>query len=382
MPKHQTIKIKIRKNETAFSIIKKYAEKHTALFTAICSGLVAFLTVVLKLCYFSYQYGRLTAFNININTIDLIKDTTIFNILFYIVLAITMLSLNYLGYIFYRKNALIKYLLVFLIIFLILSPIIFANLIGFSTLNLIKVADINDIFLIIFFSIIIVLSIHMIVIINAISPSINDLYCRLEDKHNKFIDKYDINNIKEQKHIKKYNKILKKLLVKKAKIIRKESKKKEKINIKEYNLETLQEMEGEIDEFIKEYELKLKKQSKNKDIKSNLFVNLIATSITIVFIVGFLFVLGYVHSSDFVKINIIENTSYFVENENKIDCAIIYENEEYIIVSPCYEEDNKLIVNTSYQYRTENSNITKHNIAYDTITITQFDDLTEYCKTE
>lgn len=391
---NKIIKIKVWKNQTVFSEIKEYAEEHAALFTAICSGIVAFLTVVLKLCYFSYQYGKATAFNLNINAIDLIKDTTIFNILFYIVLAGIMITSNYFGYLCYRKNTLTIYLIVLLIMSIAICPILLTYTLNASFLDIIKDSEYRVLILVL--SLFFVPAINSIVLINALTPSISDLYYRLEDKYNKIIDKYDIDNINEQKHIKKCNKKLKKLLIRKERIIGKRSKQKPiKIlfsilklrfisynNTKEFNSESLKKENKEINDFITEYKLELKNKSDNKktDIKSTFLINLITISITIVVMIVFLFALGYVHSSDIMKIDIIENTNYFVENGNKLDCAIIYENNEYLIVSPCYEKDNQLIINTSYQYRTENSNITKHLGIYDNVTITQFDDLTEWCK--
>ena len=89
--------------------LKSYAEKHTALFTAIFSALIASTTVYLQLCYYVYNYGKLSYFNIDVNTVRLVKDSNKFNILFYIIISAVMLAMNYFGYYFYRKNSLFKY---------------------------------------------------------------------------------------------------------------------------------------------------------------------------------------------------------------------------------------------------------------------------------
>lgn len=386
---------KTLKEEAIFSRIKEYAEEHTALFTAICSGLVAFFAICLKLCYFSYQYGKLAAFHIDMNTVDLIKDTTIFNVLFYIVLAGILIIVNYLGYLSYRHNALIKYFLGLFLLFLVLCSILFSNLLEASLFDIVK--NINYVFLIVFFSIIFVPIINMIVIINTISPSINDLNCRLETKYNKTNKKY---NKDKQKHIKKYTIQLNKLLLKKEKIEAKNNKVKNRDklikrffsllklrvtsykNTKEFNLKTIQKNIEQIDDYIKKYKLEFENMSKDKSLYKNTewFFKIIITAIILVVIVIMLFIVGYNQTKDITSIDIIENTSYFIKENNTTDCAIIYQNDKYIIVSPCYEEDNKLKINTSYQYRTENSNITKHNVTYNTITITQYGDLTEYYK--
>ena len=67
--------------------LKSYAEKHTALFTAIFSALIASTTVYLQLCYYVYNYGKLSYFNIDVNTVRLVNDSNIFNILFYIIIS-------------------------------------------------------------------------------------------------------------------------------------------------------------------------------------------------------------------------------------------------------------------------------------------------------
>ena len=89
--------------------LKSYAEKHTALFTAIFSALIAATTVYLQLCYYVYKYGQLSYFNIDVNTVRLVNDSNKFNILFCIVISAVMLAMNYFGYYFYRKNSLFKY---------------------------------------------------------------------------------------------------------------------------------------------------------------------------------------------------------------------------------------------------------------------------------
>lgn len=388
---------KVLKNESVFSRIKEYAEEHPSLFTAMCSGLVAFLTVVLKLCYFSYQYGKLSAFHIDMNTIVLIKDTSIFNILFYIILAGIMIIINYLGYIYYRQNLLIKYFIGLFPLTLVVCTILFSNITEISIPNIIN--NLNYIVLIVILSIIFVPLINMIVIINAIIPPINDLHCKLEAKYNKVNKRYNINNINKQKYTKKctieYNILLfeierieakknkSKIFEKKIKHLLQQFKLK-LIPNKKFDIETIKNNSEYIEKYIKEYKVELQKKSNNKksDTNSDLLFKTIITAIMLIFIVCLLFIFGYSYSDGITKIDIIENANYFVENGKTTDCAVIYENDEYIIVSPCYEEDNKLKINTSYQYRTENSNITKHNMIYNTITITQYGDLTKYCKTE
>ena len=393
---------KTLKDESILSIVKTYAENHTALFTAICSGLVAFLTLVLKLCSFSYQYGKLMVFHININTIDSNKDTTIFTVLFYIIGAGVMLISNYFGYLFYRKNALTKYLLILYIFSIVISFFFFPYILNVNILDIIT--DLEYWVLILVFSLFIVPSINLIVIVNAFSPSINDLYCRLESKYNKINQKYNIDNTYKQKHIKRYTIKLNNLLLKKEKLEKRKNKSKNskhsirsllKLSIqfiftsqkkipKTFNLKIYEYIPEQIKKHIENHKLELKKEAIDEHKNTNLgsLIKICILLFIFVLILIMFFIIGNNQSKNIVKIDIIENTSYFVENENKIDCAIIYENEEYIIVSPCYEENNKLIINTSYQYRIENSNITKHNITYDAINVTQFDDLTEYYKTE
>ncbi len=136
------------------------------------------------------------------------------------------------------------------------------------------------------------------------------------------------------------------------------------ISNKKFDKETIKNNLEYIEKYIKAYKVELQKKSNNKksDTNSDLLFKTIITAIMLISIVCLLFVFGYYYSYGITKIDIIENENYFVDDSKKNDCAVIYENDEYIIVSPCYEDDNKLKINTSYQFRTENSNITKHNV--------------------
>ncbi len=121
--------------------LKSYAEKHTALFTAIFSALIAATTVYLQLCYYVYKYGQLSYFNIDVNTVRLVNDSNKFNILFCIVISAVMLAMNYFGYYFYRKNSLFKYFCGLFPLSLFMSFFCLITLANFNILILRKIMN-------------------------------------------------------------------------------------------------------------------------------------------------------------------------------------------------------------------------------------------------
>ena len=161
--------------------LKSYAEKHTALFTAIFSALIAATTVYLQLCYYVYKYGQLSYFNIDVNTVRLVNDSNKFNILFCIVISAVMLAMNYFGYYFYRKNSLFKYFCGLFPLSLFMSFFLFDYTCKFQYIDIAK----NHEFVIVIFvlAILFIPFSNIFVIICAVNPSIDEMICRLENKY-------------------------------------------------------------------------------------------------------------------------------------------------------------------------------------------------------
>lgn len=106
--------------------IKKYAEKHTALFLGICSALFAVLTFVVNFFSYCYQVGYYSLLNIDIQHISLfvsVDNNVLYRISFYIAFACIMIVVNLIGYELYKKRKLIVYFL-FLTMLLMLVIII------------------------------------------------------------------------------------------------------------------------------------------------------------------------------------------------------------------------------------------------------------------
>lgn len=176
---HKKITAKV-KNKLTVSSIKDFAKNNTALFTAFCSTILAVTTVYLKLCYFSYNYGMLTFFNINVNTVKLINDGNIFNILLYIIISATILIMNYIGYCCYRKNSLLKYFCFLLPISLMASFFLFNNTFHIDFEYLFK----NKYYCIVIFitAILIIPLLNIAIIITVLFPNVEESFCRLENK--------------------------------------------------------------------------------------------------------------------------------------------------------------------------------------------------------
>lgn len=371
--------------------LKGYAEKHTALFTAIFSALIAATTVYLQLCYYVCKYGQLSYFNIDVNTVRLVNDSNKFNILFYIVISAVMLAMNYFGYYFYRKNSLFKYFCGLFPLSLFMSFLLFDYTYKFRYIDIAK----NPEFVIVIFvlAILFIPFSNIFVIICAVNPSIDEMFCRLENKYLRVNRKYNENR---NRHIIFRVIQIKQMLKTWRKIMRKSNNKKhsEYIKIQSVNLsiilhknykilysdaieKALDELHISIDKFKNECEQNSKILNPHRI--SNPIIGIAAIILILSIIVLSFFSMGYLQEKSIKTIDVIESSTYF--SENNTDCAIIYQNDEYILVSPCYIKDKELIINTSYQYQTKIIGIKKHIIHFDKMTVKTQDDLDNYiCK--
>lgn len=371
--------------------LKGYAEKHTALFTAIFSALIAATTVYLQLCYYVYKYGQLSYFNIDVNTVRLVNDSNKFNILFCIVISAVMLAMNYFGYYFYRKNSLFKYFCGLFPLSLFMSFFLFDYTCKFQYIDIAK----NHEFVIVIFvlAILFIPFSNIFVIICAVNPSIDEMICRLENKYLRVNRKYNENR---NRHIIFRVIQIKQMLKTWRKIMRKSNNKNhsEYIKIQSVNLsiilhknykilysdaieKALDELHINIDKFKNECEQNSKILNSHRI--SNPIIGIAAIILVLSIIVLSFFSMGYLQEKSVKTIDVIESSTYF--SENNTDCAIIYQNDEYILVSPCYIKDKELVINTSYQYRTKIIGIKKHIVHFDKMTVKTQDDLDNYiCK--
>lgn len=371
--------------------LKSYAEKHTALFTAIFSALIAATTVYLQLCYYVYKYGQLSYFNIDVNTVRLVNDSNKFNILFYIVISAVMLAMNYFGYYFYKKSSLLKYFCSIFPSSLFMSLLLFDYTYKFRYIDIAK----NPEFVIVIFilAILFIPFSNIFVIICAVNPSIDEMICRLENKYLRVNRKYNENR---NRHIIFRAIQIKQMLKTWRKIMRKSNNKNhsEYIKIQSVNLsiilhknykilysdaieKALDELHINIDKFKNECEQNSKILNPHRI--SNPIIGIAAIILILSFIVLSFFSMGYFQEKSVKTIDIIENTTYF--SEKRTDCAIIYQNDENVLMSPCYIENNELVVNTSYQYQTKIIGIKKHIVHFDKMTVKTQDDLDDYiCK--
>lgn len=364
--------------------LKSYAEKHTALFTAIFSALIASTTVYLQLCYYVYNYGKLSYFNIDVNTVRLVNDSNKFNILFYIIISAVMLATNYFGYYFYRKNSLFKYFCGLFPLSLFMSVLLFDYTYKFRYIDIAK----NPEFVIAIFvlAILFIPFSNIFVIICAVNPSIDEMICRLENKYLRVNRRYNENR---NRHIISRVIQIKQMLKTWRKIMRKSNNKNhsEYIKIQSVNLsiilhsdaieKALDELHINIDKFKNECEQNSKILNPHRI--SNAIIGIAAIILILSIIVLSFFSMGYLQEKSVKTIDVIESSTYFLENNT--NCAIIYQNDEYILVSPCYIKDKELVINTSYQYRTKIIGIKKHIVHFDKMTVKTQDDLDNYiCK--
>lgn len=384
---HKKITVRV-KNKPALAYIKDFAKNNTSLFTAICSTILAVTTVYLKLCYFSYNYGMLAYFNINVNTVKLINDGNIFNVLFYMLVAATMLIMNYIGYCCYRKNSLLKYFCFLFPISLIVSFFLFNNTSHINFEDLFK--NLEYCIAIFITAILIIPLSNIAIIITALFPTVEESFYRLENKLAK-IEKNKDKCIKfrvltTQRMLTKSRKLL---LKQKVGSYNKQRYKKDKS--KNNNLlrcflicknndcnELIEQNINDIQKNIRIY----KEELENKENKYNSYritdpIKMGSIIILIFALIVFsFFVSGYDQGKNTKTIDIVESTTCF--SAKSIDCATIYENDEYMILSPCYIKDDELYINTLYQYRISTYKINKHTMSFQNVHIDKQDKLDKY----
>ena len=368
--------------------LKSYAEKHTALFTAIFSALIASTTVYLQLCYYVYNYGKLSYFNIDVNTVRLVNDSNIFNILFYIIISAVMLAMNYFGYYFYRKNSLFKYFCSLFPLSLFMSFLLFDYTYKFRYIDIAKNPEF--IIVIFIFAMLFIPVSNIFVLICAVNPSIDEMFCRLENKYlmvnKKYYENKDSHIIFRVIQIKQMLRIWRKIMRKSNDENYSEDDRTQNINLlyilcknnklpyKNLIEENLNKLHKRIDDY--KNECKQNNDTPNPyRISNHISVTIIIILILSTVVISF-FSMGYFQEKTVKTIDIIENTTYF--SEKRTDCAIIYQNDENVLMSPCYIENNELVVNTSYQYQTKIIGVKKHIMHFDKMTVKTQDDLDNY----
>lgn len=368
--------------------LKSYAEKHTALFTAIFSALIASTTVYLQLCYYVYNYGKLSYFNIDVNTVRLVNDSNIFNILFYIIISAVMLAMNYFGYYFYRKNSLFKYFCSLFPLSLFMSFLLFDYTYKFRYIDIAKNPEF--IIVIFIFAMLFIPISNIFVLICAVNPSIDEMFCRLENKYlmvnKKYYENKDSHIIFRVIQIKQMLRIWRKIMRKSNDENYSEDDRTQNINLlyilcknnklpyKNLIEENLNKLHKRIDDY--KNECKQNNDTPNpyrisNPISVTIIIILILSTVVILF-----FSMGYFQEKTVKTIDIIENTTYF--SEKRTNCAIIYQNDENVLMSPCYIENNELVVNTSYQYQTKIIGVKKHIMHFGKMTVKTQDDLDNY----
>lgn len=368
--------------------LKSYAEKHTALFTAIFSALIASTTVYLQLCYYVYKYGQLSYFNIDVNTVRLVNDSNKFNILFYIVISAVMLAMNYFGYYFYKKSSLLKYFCSLFPSSLFMSLLLFDYTYKFRYIDIAKNPEF--IIVIFIFAMLFIPVSNIFVLICAVNPSIDEMFCRLENKYlrvnKKYYENEDSHIIFRVIQIKQMLRIWRKIMRKSNNKNYSEDDRTQSINLlyilcknnklpyKNLIEENLNKLHKRIDDY--KNECKQNNDTPNpyrisNPISATIIIILILSTVVISF-----FSMGYFQEKTVKTIDIIENTTYF--SEKRTDCAIIYQNDENVLMSPCYIENNELVVNTSYQYQTKIIGVKKHIMHFDKMTVKTQDDLDNY----
>ena len=379
----------MHKIESVIKTIKDFAKNNAALFTKICSLIFAFVVFYPKLCYFAYNYGKIARFNIDIHTVKLVSDSDIYSIVFYIIVSIVVLIMNYIGYYCYKKNSLLIYFVCLLPISLIISIFSFHE-----TAHI----DLNELFHNIWYcAVVFITAISIIFISNsmiilvAISPSLDESFCRLQNKLEKIDGKYRKN---ADKHVKFRTFKTQKLLKKSQKLLLKQdlnSNKQETDKNKSINCESPQEerkqpncnelIKNNISEIQKNIKI-YKDESAKKETQYNPYritdhrkLGVIIVAFFALIIIGFATV-GRFQESSIKKIGIVENTTYF--SEEATNAAVIYQNDEYMILLPCYIKDDVMHVNTSYQYRTVVGNANTHFVSIQSLEVESQDKLDEY----
>lgn len=377
------------KIESVIKTIKDFAKDNAALFTTICSVIFAFAVFYPKLCYFAYNYGKILRFNIDIHTVKLVSDSDIYSIAFYIIVSIAVLIMNYTGYYCYKKNSLLIYFVCLLPISLIVSIFSFHET---AHINL------NELFHNIWYCVVVFITAISIIIISnsmiilvAIFPSLDESFCRLQNKLEKIDGKYSKN---ADKHVEFRKFKTQKLLKKSQKLLLKQdlnSNKQETDKNKSINCESPQEerkqpncnelIKNNISEIQKNIKI-YKAESAKKETQYNPYritdhrkLSTIIAVFFVLIIIGFAAV-GCFQENSIKKIGIVENTTYF--SEKTTNAAVIYQNDEYMILLPCYIKDNVMHVNTSYQYRTVVGNTNTHFVSFQSLKVESQDKLDEY----
>lgn len=377
------------KIESVIKTIKDFAKDNAALFTAICSVIFAFAVFYPKLCYFAYNYGKIARFNIDIHTVKLVSDSDIYSIVFYIIVSIAVLIINYIGYYCYKKNSLLIYFACLLPISLIISFISFNET---AHINLKELFGNIWYCVVVFIAAILVMFVsNIMIILVAIFPSLDESFCRLQNKVEKIDGKYRKN---ADKHVEFRTFKTQKLLKKSQKLLLKQdlnSNEQETDKNKSINCESPQEEQkqpncneliknniSEIQKNIKIY----KDKSAKKETQYNPYRIIDHRKLSVIIIVVFFMLIiigfatvGHFQESSIKEIGIVENTTYF--SEEATNAAVIYQNDEYMILLPCYIKDDVMHVNTSYQYRTVVSNANIHFVSIQSLEVENQDKLDE-----
>lgn len=336
-----------------YTKVKKYAEKHTALVTAIISGVLTATILFLNLLYASYKVGELAYFNVDTSyafTQD--RNSLILKILFYLSFASIFLLTNFLGYLSYLRRFFIKYILILTSVLIVLFYTVLAVM-----------CDSKEIFnefvsvliTVSFYSFFFAISLSSFSIAYMMSPSKKDKIARLELKKSKLTNKEKLTE-------KKKNKINKKI-----EALNQTLNKKDTSNINSEN-----------------------KNTDHHYLKTLLFLKpiLIVCYIGIV-VIAFLWLgfsqSGHKTSFDTISINSLssmpDNTFYEYQFEEYI---ILFENSEYMIISPYVTEQNdtdndNITIFTSLQIKTDNKNVIRKKRSIKNITIdSNVNDLDNY----
>lgn len=234
---------------------------------------------------------------------------------------------------------------------------------------------------------------NIFVLICAVNPSIDEMFCRLENKYlrvnKKYYENEDSHIIFRVIQIKQMLRIWRKIMRKSNNKNYSEDDRTQNINLlyilcknnklpyKNLIEENLNKLHKRIDDY--KNECKQNNDTPNPYRISNpISVTIIIILILSTVVISF-FSMGYFQEKTVKTIDIIENTTYF--SEKRTDCAIIYQNDENVLMAPCYIENNELVVNTSYQYQTKIIGIKKHIVHFDKMTVKTQDDLDNYiCK--
>ena len=180
-----------------FIKVKKYIEKHTALVTAIISGIITAAALFLNLLYASYRVGELAYFNVDTSYAFVQDENSIMlKILMYLAISSIFILTNFLGYLSYVRRSFVKYFLMLTSVLIILFYVTLAAICGLGEI-LKEFSDISRLILI--YSLILAISLTSLSIAYMINPSKKDRIERLALKERKLIDNNRLSEKKKEK---------------------------------------------------------------------------------------------------------------------------------------------------------------------------------------